>query len=195
MYKNEIILNGDMMRVITGSARGRRLAAPEGRDVRPTADKVKEALFSIIQFEIQGRRVLDMFAGSGQLGIEALSRGAERAVFIDSNKKAVEIIKKNIEITGFKDKSTLINGNAVLEIKNTDEIFDIIFLDPPYNQGLLQTVLPVAAKKTAAGGIVICESAEKEELPEKVGKLVLTRIYKYGKTWIWIYRQGVEDFV
>ena len=184
-----------MMRVITGSARGRRLAAPEGRDVRPTADKVKEALFSIIQFETQGRRVLDMFAGSGQLGIEALSRGAQRAVFIDSNKKAVEIIKKNIEITGFKDKSTLINGDAVLKIKNTDEIFDIVFLDPPYNQGLLQTVLPIAAKKTAAGGIVICESAEKEELPEKVGELELTKIYKYGKTWIWIYRQGVEDCV
>ena len=88
------------MRVITGSARGRRLFTLEGNDVRPTTDRVKEALFSIVQFELEGRKVLDLFAGSGQLGIEALSRGAQSAVFIDRSKKAADIVRKNLELTG-----------------------------------------------------------------------------------------------
>ena len=179
------------MRVITGTARGRRLVTLEGRDVRPTTDKVKEALFSIIQFEIEGRRVLDMFAGSGQLGIEALSRGAESAVFIDGNKKAVDVIRKNLELTGFTDKATVYNNDSILQVKNSREMFDLAFLDPPYNQGIVQKALPIVAESMAPGGVIVCETQEKEELCGKVGDFSLAKVYKYGKTWLHLYRQEV----
>ncbi|MCR4925170.1 MAG: 16S rRNA (guanine(966)-N(2))-methyltransferase RsmD [Clostridiales bacterium] len=176
------------MRVITGSARGRKLQTLEGRDVRPTTDKVKEALFSIIQFEIEGRRVLDMFAGSGQLGIEALSRGAKNATFIDASKRAVEIIKANIKATGFENVARVVNNDSVLEVKTSLETYDLAFLDPPYSTGLIQKALPVVAESMAQGGIIICETPSGEELPENVGDFKLNKIYKYGKTWLQLYR-------
>ena len=124
------------MRVITGSARGRRLKELTGMETRPTTDKVKESLFSIIQFDIEGRRVLDLFAGTGQLGIEALSRGAASAVFIDRRADAVRLVKDNLELCGLSDRASVRCGDAMSYLRSGEK-FDLIFLDPPYAAGLL----------------------------------------------------------
>lgn len=178
------------MRVITGTARGRKLQTLESDDVRPTVDRVKEALFSIIQFDIEGRRVLDLFAGSGQLGIEALSRGAKSAVFIDKSKNSVEIIKQNLQTTQLTELSTVLNTDSITFLKITKDKFDIALLDPPYSTGILQQALPLVANVMTDGGIIICESPANEELPETAGSFKIDRSYKYGKTKLTVYRRG-----
>jgi 16S rRNA (guanine(966)-N(2))-methyltransferase RsmD len=180
------------MRVITGTARGMRLFTLEGDSVRPTTDKVKEALFSIIQFEIEGRRALDLFAGSGQLGIEALSRGAASAQFVDESRQAISVINKNLEKTRLKDKASVSHTDSVSFIKSTDKQFDLFFIDPPYNKGLVTKVLPLCAEKAADGALVICETANEEILPEDIEGLSFVRRYKYGKTALTVYRKA-ED--
>ncbi|HOA34099.1 MAG TPA: 16S rRNA (guanine(966)-N(2))-methyltransferase RsmD [Clostridiales bacterium] len=177
-----------MMRVITGIAKGRRLFTLEGNDVRPTSEKVKEAIFSIIQFEIEGRRVLDLFAGSGQLGIEALSRGAESAVFVDSSRAAVDVIKKNLEVSGLYDKAVVKNTNALTFLETYDSFFDIAFVDPPYSQGLAAAALERLPMCMSESGIIICETRFNEELPTDLGSLKLYRTYKYSKTSVSVYR-------
>ena len=177
------------MRVITGSARGRTLITLDGGDVvRPTTDRVKEAMFSILQFELEGRRVLDLFAGSGQLGIEALSRGAEKCTFIDSDMKAVEVIQKNLEHTRLKEKSIVLKADSLNYIRTTSDVYDIIIIDPPYGTGQLQKALALLDGKVAAGGVVVCEMPYGEELPEVAGGLALFKRYKYGKTELAVYR-------
>jgi 16S rRNA (guanine(966)-N(2))-methyltransferase RsmD len=181
------------MRVITGEARGRKLITLEGEDVRPTTDKVKEAVFSAIQFDIQGRKFLDLFAGSGQLGIEALSRGAESAVFVDSSRKAVDIIRKNLANTGFYDRAEVLHTDGLSYLSMTGEQFDIVYLDPPYSTGVLQEVLPKVIEKVKKTGIIIVENPEKEEIFEKYGEFMLDRQKHYGKIKITMYRH--KDFV
>ena len=176
------------MRVITGSARGRVLKTLEGEDVRPTTDRVKEAIFSIIQFELEGRQVLDLFAGSGQLGIEALSRGAAYATFTDMSKDAVSIIKQNLLSTGLHRNSAVLQTDAVTFLKNSKKKFDIIFMDPPYSKGILQAALPYAAECTNDGGVIICEHPFGEEMPQNVGRFSIYREYKYSKVAITVYR-------
>lgn len=178
------------MRVITGTARGRRLKTLEGRDVRPTTDRVKEALFSIIQFEVEGSTVLDMFAGSGQLGIEALSRGASKAVFVDLDKRAVSVIQENLEHTGLADRAEVYNADSLMFVRNRGERFDIALLDPPYGTGVLQRALEAAAGCVRENGVIICELPEKEELPQTIGNFELRRRYRYGKTELAVYRGG-----
>ena len=129
------------MRVITGSAGGRRLLELEGLETRPTTDRVKEGLFSALQFDIEGRRVLDLFAGTGQMGIECLSRGAAAAVFVERRKDAFELVKKNLALTNLQDRATVINGDARDFVVRTGERFDLVFLDPPYASGLLEELL------------------------------------------------------
>ena len=130
------------MRVITGSARGRRLETLEGEDVRPTTDRVKEAIFSVIQFETEGRAFLDLFAGSGQMGLEAVSRGASSAVLVDRSKNAIKIIEGNAEKTHLKDQCSIVNSDAADFIKRSKgSKFDIIFIDPPYASGLYAPIL------------------------------------------------------
>ena len=124
------------MRVITGSARGRILKELQGMETRPTTGKVKESIFSIIQFDIEGRRVLDLFAGTGQLGIEALSRGARQCVFIDQRADAVKLIRENVEVCGLTDRAVIRSGDAMAYLKSGEK-FDIIFLDPPYALSLI----------------------------------------------------------
>ena len=124
------------MRVITGTARGRRLKELQGMETRPTTDKVKESLFSIIQFDIEGRRVLDLFAGTGQLGIEALSRGAAEAVFVDRRPDAVRLVQENLALCAFTDRARVKSGDALAYLKSGEK-FDLIFLDPPYAADLL----------------------------------------------------------
>ncbi len=181
------------MRVITGEARGRRLLTLEGADVRPTTDKVKEAVFSAIQFDIQDRVFLDLFAGSGQMGIEALSRGAKSAVFVDSSRKAVDIIRKNLNNVGFYDRAKVLHADSLSYLDMVSEPFDIAYLDPPYSTGILQEVMPKIVEKVKKTGIIIVENPEKEEIFEKYGEFMLDRQKHYGKIKVSMYRHS--DYV
>ncbi|MBQ5347733.1 MAG: 16S rRNA (guanine(966)-N(2))-methyltransferase RsmD [Ruminococcus sp.] len=181
------------MRVITGEARGRKLLTLEGADVRPTTDKVKEAIFSAIQFDIQGRKFLDLFAGSGQMGIEALSRGAESAVFVDSSRKAVDIVRKNLNNTGFYDRAKVLHTDSLSFLNMNSEMFDIVYLDPPYGTGVLQEVLPAVLENVKKTGIIIVENPEKEEILQNYGDFTLDRQKHYGKIKISMYRH--KDYV
>lgn len=176
------------MRVITGSARGKRLTTLDGENVRPTPERVKEALFSIIQFEIEGRRVLDLFAGSGQLGIEALSRGAKQAVLVDASKDSIAVIQKNLENTGLTENARVKNMDFAAFLLQNREPFDLAFLDPPYRTGLLQRALPLVAQTMNLGGTIICENPFGEEMPESAGDFVRGRSYRYGKIVLTLYR-------
>ena len=147
------------MRVIAGEARGRRLEALPGTDVtRPTLSQVKEAMFSIVQFDLPGARVLDLYAGSGQLGIEALSRGAARCVFLDESREAVSIVMRNCKACGVFDRSRVNIGEAARFLSACREQFDLVLLDPPFRGGTLEKILPAVEKCVAPGGIVLCES-------------------------------------
>ncbi len=175
------------MRVITGSARGRRLKTLQGNDVRPTSDKVKEALFSIIQFDIEGRRVLDLFAGSGQLGIEALSRGAVHSVFIDRSREAADIIRENLKVTCFEDCSLVVNADALSYLSMCDIKFDIVFVDPPYKSELAAAALKNVERILNPGAVVVCETAKEEVVPDRLGEYEAKK-YKYGNTVLSVYR-------
>ena len=181
------------MRVITGIARGRKLVAPEGLDVRPTADKVKEGIFSAVQFELEGARVLDLFAGSGQMGIEALSRGAERAVFIDSSLRSIRCVNENLRNTGVERQSEVINRDSYDYIKLTSQTFDIIILDPPYRYNHIANILPFAAKKLRDGGIIICEYETEADEPEAPEGMRLRKTYRYGKINVSIFCKPSEE--
>ncbi|MDO4458799.1 MAG: 16S rRNA (guanine(966)-N(2))-methyltransferase RsmD [Clostridia bacterium] len=180
------------MRIITGTARGRKLITLEGMDVRPTPDKIKESLFNIIQFDIPGRKFLDLFAGSGQIGLEALSRGAESCVFVDASKRSIDIIEKNIATCGFENESKVVNAESVMYIRRTPDMFDIAFLDPPYRQGLIEQVLPQVAERMNKGGTIICEHPVDEEIPEEAGSFRKFREYKYGKIILTTYKSAEE---
>lgn len=176
------------MRIITGSARGRRLLTLEGEDVRPTTDRVKEALFSILQFQIEGRRVLDLFAGSGQLGLEALSRGAREVVFVDAGKEPISVIEKNIASTGLGENARVLHMDYAAFLLRRNDPFDIALLDPPYRTGLLQKALPLTAAIINKGGVIVCEHPMDEDVPESAGDFVKTRDYRYGKILLSVYR-------
>ena len=181
------------MRVITGKARGRKLVTPAGDDVRPTGDRVKEALFSILQFELEGRQVLDLFAGSGQLGIEALSRGAAHCTFVDASRVSLSAVQKNLDATGFSANATVLCADALAFLDRTRAGFDIALLDPPYGKGLLQKALQKLPNAMRDGGVIICEAPREETLPEEIGAFRLFRRYPYGKTALTVYRRPVEE--
>ncbi len=149
------------MRIITGEAKGRRLMTLEGEMTRPTSERVKEAIFSIIQFDIEGRRVLDLFGGSGQLGLEALSRGAASAVITDSNPDAVNVIKANAKSTRLDSRCriSVMEYDAFLKYAKGRESFDLIFLDPPYKSDFLSAALRLIDKGGVAkpGAFIVCE--------------------------------------
>ena len=178
------------MRVITGSARGRKLKTLEGDSVRPTTDKVKESIFNIIQFDIEGRRILDMFCGCGQLGIEALSRGAASAVFVDISRASIAVTEENLTTTGFRSISKTVLANSLEYLDRTSEIFDIAFLDPPYHAGIMEDAIERVAPHMAEGGIIVCETGEREVLPEDIEGFTSKR-YKYGKIALTVYRKGI----
>ncbi len=178
------------MRVISGEARGRRLITLEDMDVRPTTDKVKESIFNIIQFDIEGSNVLDLFSGSGQLGIEALSRGAKHCTFIDQSKRSLDITKKNIAACSFEQRSGVYKEDALDFLEKTHEIFDIALLDPPYRQGLIRKALPELTKKMSKNGIIICELSAEEDLTQTVNDFSISREYKYGKIKILVYKRN-----
>lgn len=177
-----------MMKVITGALRGRTIQTLEGTTTRPTTQRVKEALFSAIQFDIEGRRVLDAFAGSGQLGIEAISRGAASCVFVDRAKEAAEVTRRNVQTLGVSAVSSVLCQDSLSYLRTTRERFDLVFLDPPYASELLLPALEAAADVTDAGGIIVCESAADAQMPETAGAFSLYRSYRYSHVKLWIYR-------
>ena len=174
------------MRVITGTARGRRLKTPENYDIRPTTDNVKESVFNIIQFDIEGRRVLDLFAGTGQLGIECLSRGAAEAVFIDENTAAVKIVKENLKTCGFT--AAVLQQDALGYLRHCGK-FDLVFVDPPYDSGLYESVLETinSVDILSNGGIIICEARRERQLPDMTAPYAKRKEYSYGKVKVCIY--------
>ena len=182
------------MRVITGTAKGKRLVAPEGREVtRPTGDRVKEGIFSAIQFIIEGADVLDLFAGSGQLGIEALSRGAKSAVFVDSSKDAQNCITENLKNCGFLNNARIKTTDASLYLAGACERFDIAFIEQKNEAQQRPVVLPAVTKDMRTGGIVLCETAKGIDHPERAGSLVRIKEYRYGRTMVYSYQKEDEE--
>lgn len=182
------------MRVITGIARGKRLVTVSGNDiVRPTGEKVKEALFSSIQFDIEGRRVLDLFAGSGQLGIEALSRGAGCATFVDCNDASLKAVKQNLDNTGLADKATVHKSDYATYALRSNQKFDIAFLDPPYQAGILEDAVSKVIPLMSDYGKIFCEHPSELKLPEKIDSFKVTKVYRYGKTLVTVYTKDVTD--
>ena len=180
------------MRVITGKARGVTLKTPGGLQTRPTTDRVKEALFSIIQFDIPAASVLDLFGGTGQLGIEALSRGAKRAVFIDESDKACRLIQENLRRTRMEGEGAVVRGDYLAYLSRCREKFDIIFLDPPYAEVFLENALKRITEIDIlqSGGIIVTERPLGKELPFEFEGYARSKDYKYGNTLITLYRKG-----
>lgn len=181
------------MRVITGTARGRKLKNFEGRDIRPTADMVKEAIFSVIQFDIEGSEVLDLFSGTGQLGIEALSRGAKYCRFVDKSRDSAALTAENIRCAGFKDDANVVVGDGIDFLRMTRYKFDIAFLDPPYNTDLIEQALPLLEPKLSPRGLAVCEHSRGHILPDIAGRLVKQKTYRYGKTEVTVYRIPLSE--
>lgn len=179
------------MRVITGTAKGVALKTPEGMQTRPTAERVKEALFSVIQFDIPGARVLDLFGGTGQLGIEALSRGAKSAVFVDQRKDACDLISENLRRTKFTDRAKVVRSDYMEYLKRSRDKFDIVFLDPPYAEIFLENALKCIEEIDIlqSDGIIVTERPVGKELTIQLPGYVRSRDYKYGKTLIALYRK------
>ncbi len=182
-------LRGVFVRVITGSQRGRKLVSLEGDSVRPTTDKVKESIFNIIQFDVPDAKVLDLFAGSGQLGIEALSRGAESCVFVDSSSKSIAVVEENLKITSFRDKAKTVRSDSLGYLDRVIETYDIAILDPPYKAGLMEDAIERVAPHINDNGVIVCETGSDEVLPENIDGFTSKR-YKYGKIALTVYRKG-----
>ena len=180
------------MRVITGKARGVQLKTPEGMQTRPTTDRVKEALFSIIHFEIPGARVLDLFGGTGQLGIEALSRGAVSAVFVDAREESCRLIRENLKRTKLEKEGKVVRSDYLDYLSRCRENFDIILLDPPYAEVFLENALKRITEIDIleTNGIIVAERPLGKELPWEFDGYTRSKDYKYGNTLLTIYRKA-----
>jgi len=186
------------LRIISGSARGRKLQAPGQRFgdlIRPTSDRAREAIFSILAAKVVGARVLDLFAGTGALGLEALSRGALSAVFVDGQRSVTELINRNIALCGFEERATVLHrdlakGLAFLKAKQPADGFNLVFLDPPYGSTLALTGLESLAGGNflAAKGIVVLEDAAEVQYPKTLGPLVCFDQRRYGEAGFWLYQ-------
>ena len=185
------------MRVITGKARGIQLKTPDGLLTRPTADRVKEALFSIIRFDVPGARVLDLFGGTGQLGIEALSQGAEHAVFTDARQEACKLIEENLRRTKLTAEARVVRCDYLEYLNRCRETFDIIFLDPPYAEVFLETALKRITEIDIlrSGGIIVAERPLGKELSFVPAGYTRSKDYKYGKTLLTIYRKEDAEII
>ncbi len=179
------------MRVISGKARGTNLKTPEGMLTRPTADRVKEALFSIIQFDIPGSTVLDLFAGTGQLGIEALSRGAKSADFVDSQKNACALIRENLKRTRMEESANVVCSDYAEFLKKSGKTYNIILLDPPYAEKFLENALKMITEIDIlqSGGIIVTERPTEKVLDLDFPGYTRSKDYKYSSTILSIYRK------
>ena len=180
------------MRVISGLARGRKLKEPQGLDTRPTTDKVKESLFNIIQFELEGRRVLDLFAGTGQLGLEALSRGAEHCTFVDQRREAAALVKENVKLCRFEGQARVVQGESQAFLRACGEKFDVIFLDPPYQTNLLEQCIEKITRFDILRehGIIVCESGTEWTIPPLEPPYEAGREYRYGQIKLTVCRRA-----
>mgnify|MGYP002518247154 CR=1 FL=1 len=186
------------MRVITGTARGIQLLTPKGMQTRPTADRVKEAMFSIINFDIPGADVLDLFGGTGQLGIEALSRGAKSAVFVDHSEQACKLIRENLKRTKLEQDAKVVRSDYLDYLSRCREQYDIIFLDPPYAEVFLENAIKRITEIDIlqSDGIIVAERPLGKELPWEFEGYTRSKDYKYGKVLLTIYRKAqVQDNV
>ena len=179
------------MRVIAGKARGIVLKTPDGMTTRPTGDRVKEAMFSIIQFDIPAARVLDLFGGTGQLGIEALSRDAKSVVFVDEREDACRLIKENLKRSGFENAAHVIRSDYLAFLRTCKENFDIIFLDPPYAEVILENSLKMITEIDIlqSGGIIVTERPVEKTLLLDLPGYSRSKDYKYAKTILTIFRK------
>ena len=175
------------MRIIAGQARGRRIKAPKGRELRPTADRVKEALFNILPHDLSGFRVLDLFAGTGSLSVEALSRGAVEAVLVDVSREAGKVIRENLQALGFPDQAKVwitpvLKSTRLLSRRG--EKFDLILLDPPYEKEWVGKILKAIAQEglLRQAGILVVEHSVREKVDENYGPLNLRQQRRYGTT-------------
>jgi 16S rRNA (guanine(966)-N(2))-methyltransferase RsmD len=185
------------MRVIAGKAKGRRLKTPKGRGIRPTADRVKEALFNILPHDLSGRKVLDLFAGTGNLGMEALSRGAEEAVLVEASRGAARLIEENLRTLGFENSSRVLTAPVLRSLRmlsQRGERFDLVFLDPPYEQELVgQTLKAIAQEELPReNGVVVVEHSVREKVGERYGTLTLTDRRRYGDTQLSFFNYAQE---
>lgn len=179
------------MRIIAGIHKGLKLKAPDGINTRPTTDRVKESVFNIIQTHLPTERVLDLFAGIGALGIEALSRRCKKCVFVEHNREAFALVKHNIELARMSDSAELVFANSLDYLNTASEPFDIIFLDPPYNKGFLEPVLDriISRNLLKDDGIIVIETEKDGELAEHSAFRVI-RNAVYGKTVITVLTRG-----
>ena len=179
------------MRVISGNARGVRLKTPAGQSTRPTADRVKEAMFSILHFDLPAARVLDLFGGTGQLGIEAISRGANEAVFVDHNEQACKLIRENLRLARMENAGRVVRSDYLSYLKNTKEKFDIILLDPPYAEVFLENALKLITEIDIlqSNGIIVAEYPVGKEFPFEFSGYSRSKDDKYGNTILTIYRK------
>ena len=177
------------MRVISGEYRGRRLLEPAGRDVRPTTDQVKEAVFNIIQFDIEGRRALDLFAGTGQMGIEALSRGAKECVFVDSSRESLRLVRENLRRCGAD--AVTVQGDAIGYLRRRER-FDLVFIDPPYDSGLAEQAVEAVKEFDilSKGGIMVAETRRETVLPLTEAGYGSEKVYRYGRIKITVITRG-----
>ena len=180
------------MRVITGKARGIQLKTPEGMQTRPTADRVKEALFSIINFDIPGAKVLDLFGGTGQLGIEALSRGAASAVFVDAREESCRLIRENLKRTRMEQDAKVVRSDYLDYLNRCREQYNIILLDPPYAEVFLENAIKRITEIDIlqSDGIIVAERPLGKELPWEFEGYTRSKDYKYGKVLLTIYRKA-----
>ena len=180
------------MRVITGKARGVQLKTPDGMQTRPTTDRVKEAMFSIVHFEIPGAKVLDLFGGTGQLGIEALSRGAASAVFVDAREDSCRLIRENLKRTRLEGEGKVVRSDYLDYLGRCREKFNIILLDPPYAEVFLENALKRITEIDIleTNGIIMTERPLGKELPWEFAGYSRSKDYKYGNTLLTIYRKA-----
>ncbi len=178
------------MRIIAGDFRGRLLRAPKGNRIHPTIDKVRESIFNIIAAEVAGAKVLDLFAGTGAMGLEALSRGAQFCCFVDQGEEAVRLIRENVQLCAAQERSRIIQGpaaSAIRRLGSENELFDLIFMDPPYGKGLIEKNLRIIGDVAQDDALVIAEQHIKDEPPEVPGTWQKDRERRYGDTLISVY--------
>lgn len=183
--------------MISGRAKGTKLATLDSEKTRPTTDRIKENLFNIIAPFIEGAKVLDLFSGTGSLAIEAISRGAEKAVLVDRNPDCLKIIERNIKVTHFEDSTKVLNLDyidALNKLSAGNDKFDLIFLDPPYSKGLIDASLKLLDKYKliVEDGLIVAEKDIEDNVPENVGLIKLVRKQKYGNTELCFYRYLVD---
>lgn len=183
------------MRVISGTARGTKLKTPEGMLTRPTSDRVKEAVFSVVQFDLPGSRFLDLFGGSGQMAIEALSRGADSAVIVDGRKEACRLIQENLRLTRLQGQAQVVQSDYLTYLDRCRETFDLIFLDPPYAEVFLENALKRISEIDILSdrGIIICERPADKLVNLEIPGLQRGKDYRYGKTWVTLFRKADND--